>query len=89
MSEAEEFLDRVLEFYAQHEVGLSYRPKMLYVDRYSKEEPDTPAQVRKENVNIAALQDLVNSTLTKNIYKRAYNLKVSDEALKQSRDVMT
>ncbi len=78
---AEESINRVLTFYKERGTPLSYYPKIQYVNEVYPQRPNILAIIREELETMEQSFDYFFQNLTKTIWKDAYNLDVSDEAI--------
>jgi len=78
---AEESVIKVLKFYESRGTPLSYHPKLQYVDRICPEVPDGLAMIREEFETVGNYIDFFSQNLAKAMWKDAYGIDVSDEAI--------
>lgn len=76
-----ESVSRVLKFYENVGTPLSYNPKLGYVDKICETKPDGLMKMKNEFKIIDKIVDFMTQNFAKTIWKDAYGLDVSDEAL--------
>lgn len=78
---AEESVRKVLKFYEARGTPLNYYPKLQYVDRICPQRPDGLAMIREEFEALDNYIDFFSQNLGRTIWKDAYGIDVSDEAI--------
>ncbi len=77
----EESLSRVLTFYNNNGTPLSYFPKLQYINGVYPQRPNVLAMIREELEIMIQSFDFFSHNLAKTIWKDAYKIDVSDEAI--------
>jgi len=78
---AEESVSRVLKFYKDRGTPLSYSPRLEYVDGICPQRHDALAMIRQEFETLDKYSDFLYQNLGRTVWKDAYNIDVSDEAI--------
>jgi hypothetical protein len=78
---AEESLARVLDFYCNVGTPLSYTPRIQYIDENCRRWPRALAMVREEVEFWRKYLEFFSQNLARIIWKEAYGIHLSDEAI--------
>jgi len=81
VKQAEDSVKRVLKFYEARGTALSYQPTLQYHDGICQQRPDAVAMVKYEYLTLDNVLDFFSQKLAKTIWKDAYNLDISSEAI--------
>jgi len=80
---AEESVGRVLKFYENVGTPLSYHPRLQYVDGVCPQRPDGVAMAKIEFEIMDKYFDFLSRNLVKTMWKDAYGIDLSDEAISE------
>lgn len=84
---AQESTERVLGFYDKVGTPLSYTPKIEYKDSLFQSDRNIIARIKEENEILENYLSFFSRSFAKAVWKGAYNLDVSDEAILELEDI--